>query len=299
MEDLLKLLGFGTPLIYAGTAYAFFHWLDENASDEAKAALARTMRLKDYKNEQVASALVEVFDRIYTYPLLRWRAFTRSALLTLAISSIFFFETRNSAFGKILEQEAQAIVVAKGYLALFLVNAISDYLSLFVIRPWLVRGGSRPASTLIIGTLLAALIVICGGIVARLFLAHALFSDIYHAVSSIPREDLPSLDDPPNKDLWPKALLLKDALLDLQIGATIPALAVLTWLPLFALGIGIFRLLTPLSWIVGRTQWFLTKRGEGASVKGDWIRGSRCCLRCHCCGASGLQRVDLGVPKSA
>jgi hypothetical protein len=33
------------------------------------------MRFKDYKNEQVASALVEVFDRIYTYPLLRWKAF--------------------------------------------------------------------------------------------------------------------------------------------------------------------------------------------------------------------------------
>jgi hypothetical protein len=88
MEDLLKLLGFGTPLIYAGAAYAFFHWLDENASDEAKAALARTMSLKDYKSEQVASALVEVFDRIYTYPLLRWQAFFRSLLFTTVVSAI-------------------------------------------------------------------------------------------------------------------------------------------------------------------------------------------------------------------
>ena len=40
MEELLKLLGFTTPLIYAGPAYALFHWLDEKASDEAKAALA-------------------------------------------------------------------------------------------------------------------------------------------------------------------------------------------------------------------------------------------------------------------
>src|SRR5215469_16409660 len=77
MEELLKFLGFTTPLIYAGAAYGLFHWLDENASDEAKAALARTMLFKDYKNEQVASALVEVFDRIYTYPLLRRRAFFR------------------------------------------------------------------------------------------------------------------------------------------------------------------------------------------------------------------------------
>jgi hypothetical protein len=71
MEELLKLLGFTTPFMYAAAAYGFFHWLDENASDEAKAALARTMTFKDYKSEQVASALVEVFDRINTYPLLR------------------------------------------------------------------------------------------------------------------------------------------------------------------------------------------------------------------------------------
>src|ERR1700730_3311239 len=92
MEELLKLLGFTTPLIYATAAYAFFHWLDENASDEAKAALARTMRFKDYKKEQVASALVEVFDRIYTYPLLRWPAFGRSLLFTTVVSAIWVFE---------------------------------------------------------------------------------------------------------------------------------------------------------------------------------------------------------------
>jgi hypothetical protein len=75
MEEILKKLadhfGFAAPFGYAALAYGFFIWLDKEASDEAKAALARTMSLKDYKSEQVASALVEVFDRIYTYPLLR------------------------------------------------------------------------------------------------------------------------------------------------------------------------------------------------------------------------------------
>jgi hypothetical protein len=45
-----------------------------------------------------------------------------------------------------------------------------------------------------------------------------------------------------------------------------PALAVFIWLPLFALGILIARLLTPLSWIVGRTQWFL-KEGKEHPLK--------------------------------
>jgi len=45
-----------------------------------------------------------------------------------------------------------------------------------------------------------------------------------------------------------------------------PALAVFVWLPLFALGILIVRLLTPLSWIVGRAQWFL-KEGKEHPLK--------------------------------
>jgi hypothetical protein len=27
MDELFKLLGFGTPVIYAGATYALFHWL--------------------------------------------------------------------------------------------------------------------------------------------------------------------------------------------------------------------------------------------------------------------------------
>ena len=60
---------------------------------EFKLAPTPSLRsLKGYKNEQVASALVEVFDRIYTYPLLRWRAFFRSLLFTTVVSAIWIFE---------------------------------------------------------------------------------------------------------------------------------------------------------------------------------------------------------------
>ncbi len=45
-----------------------------------------------------------------------------------------------------------------------------------------------------------------------------------------------------------------------------PAFLVFAWLPLFALGIMIARLLMPLSWIVGRTQWFL-KEGKEHPLK--------------------------------
>ena len=49
LEKLLEHFGYAAPFMYAAAAYGFFHWLDENASDEAKASLARTMRFKDYR----------------------------------------------------------------------------------------------------------------------------------------------------------------------------------------------------------------------------------------------------------
>ncbi|UGX97130.1 hypothetical protein G6321_00019150 [Bradyrhizobium barranii subsp. barranii] len=133
MEELAKQLGITT--VYATATYAFFHWLDESASDEAKAALARTMSLKDYKSQQVASALVEIFDRIYTYPLLRWRAFMRSLLFTLTVTAIFTFEARNTPGIEGLQRGT----IAKTYLVAITINILSDYISLFAIRRWLAR----------------------------------------------------------------------------------------------------------------------------------------------------------------
>ena len=58
LEKLLEHSGYATPFMYAGLAYALFHWLDEKASDEAKAALARTMSLKDY-NQSLSARWTE------------------------------------------------------------------------------------------------------------------------------------------------------------------------------------------------------------------------------------------------
>jgi hypothetical protein len=79
---LLEHLGYGTSVIYAAATYGLFAWLDSNASDEAKAALASTMKLRNVDSERIAAALVEVFDCVYTYPLLRWTPALRSLLFT-------------------------------------------------------------------------------------------------------------------------------------------------------------------------------------------------------------------------
>jgi len=230
MEELAKQLGYNTaPFIYAGMAYGLFHWLDENASDEAKAALARTMRFKDYMNEQVASALVEVFDRIYTYPLLRWRAFCRSLLFTTVVSAIFLFEVLRPAVMRINQDIgtnwALWLVI---FLALLLFNAFSDYLSLFVIRPLLVRSGTKPVIGLALGAMSGTAIVIASNA-----LRIALVSG--HGVFVVSLIEFVQFVMP-----WGPDVLLR-------LIYAWPALAVFVWLPLFALGILIVRLLTPLS----------------------------------------------------
>jgi hypothetical protein len=258
MEELAKQLGITT--VYATATYGFFHWLDEKASDEAKAALARTMRWKDYKSEQVASALVEVFDRIYTYPLLRWRAFFRSFLFTTVVSAIYPFEAGR------LYWEFELVDV--GYIDLFQVllaflivtlpfNVCTDYLSLFVIRPLLIRSGAKPVIGLALGAMSGAAIVLAAntlryvavGLILHIFTTLLPASDLMSSVLSSVRRSLPWGAG------WSYRLLL-----------VWPALAVFVWLPLFALGIVVARLLTPLSWIVLRTQWFL-KEGKEHPLK--------------------------------
>jgi hypothetical protein len=244
MEELAKKFAeyFGDPYVtsvgYGALAYGFFHWLDENASNEAKAALARTMRFKDYKSEQVASALVEVFDRIYTYPLLSWRAFFRSLLFTTVVSTIFLFETGR------LRGDASFLVVA------LLFNVFSDYLSLFVIRPVLTQSGTTPVINLALGTVSGAAIVITANLLRFFAIWFQFCNGKYSALCVGEPIDV--------------SAALSHGFADPAFAW--PALAVFAWLPLFALGILLARLLTPFSFIVGKTQWFL-KEGKEHPLK--------------------------------
>ena len=238
LEKVSEHFGYAVPLMYAAAAYGLFHWLDENASDEAKAALARTMRLKDYKNEQVASALVEVFDRIYTYPLLRWRAFFRSCLFTTVVSAIYLFEIYGWPTFAGITFFLLLVLVMPHYL---LFNVLSDYLSLFVIRRLLIGSGTKPVKGLVLGAVSGTAIVLGANMLRTVV-------DIIVSPSA------------------PLSMAYLMGLFPYELFYAWPAFAVFAWLPLFALGILMARLLTPLSWMVGRTQWFL-KEGKEHPLK--------------------------------
>ena len=218
------------------------------------------MNFKDYKNEQIASALVEVFDRIYTYPLLRWRAFGRSLLFTTVVTAIFVLETTHL-------HDVRLIDAIEIWPVGLIYNFLTDYLSLFVIRPLLVRSSTKPVIGLVLGTVSGAAIVVAANflrILAFLLLAPLLGAPgfCFSAVDRIECfEPLFFAGIVRLSALMPFALLSFRSLTWVW-----PALAVFAWLPLFALGVVIARLLTPLSWVVGRAQWFL-KEGNAHPLK--------------------------------
>jgi hypothetical protein len=252
MDKLAELLGYGPSFIYAAAAYGLFHWLDENASDEAKAALAKTMRLKDYKKEAVASALVEVFDRLYSYPLLHWRAFARSMLFTILVSSAYLFEA-NRFYGLHMGQH---IVMWVQYLTVGLpFNIVTDYLSLFLIRASLKRSGNGPVLGLSLGALGGATIVWFANALRTLAV-----TIIYFGFSIFRSFQLPDVHN-----VWEMLWYIYEVAVYFLLAYPIflwPAVTVFAWLPLFAIGILVARMLTALSWMVGRTQWFLKDGAE-------------------------------------
>jgi hypothetical protein len=80
VEKFVEGVGLGTPFLYAAGTYALFHWFDSDLSDGAKLAFARFLNAKAQNGAMIASALVELFDRVYSRPLLTLRAFARWAV---------------------------------------------------------------------------------------------------------------------------------------------------------------------------------------------------------------------------
>jgi hypothetical protein len=238
---LLEHLGYATPFIYAAAAYGLFAWLDNEASDEAKAALVNTMKPRNVSSALVASALVEVFDNLYTRPLLSRSAFLRSMMFTLLVTFIFLFEVganfvMYTLLGRIMRLFYYTLAVA------IFVNVFTDYISLFVIRRWLLSYGSKPVKALL-SCLLIGVLIVSGGNLAR--------TGMLLLVGGIPIQIV---------DAGPfRTFLVNFAL---AASYAVPAVVVFAWLPLFALGIVIIRLMNPLSWVVGKTQWLLKDGNE-------------------------------------
>jgi hypothetical protein len=130
---------------------------------------------------------------------------------------------------------------------IFLSNVLTDYVALFLIRPSLARCGARPVFALILGSV-GGMLVISVGAILRSFLLSWHELGWYIATDELTK------------------LRMYPVLWTMQIEDSISAIAVFAWLPLFALGVLLIRAITPLSWIIAKTQWLL-KGGQDHPLK--------------------------------
>jgi hypothetical protein len=240
---LLNTIGLFSPVIYAAATYGLFSWLDENASDEAKAALIRVMRVRVADGRNFASVLLELFDGLYTSPLLSGSAFLRSTLFTFLVSGLFILQL--NYFVPLADRIRSGDIVAYLLGISLVINIGTDYLSLFAIREWLKLGGTKVVPALLIGTVVGVLILIMGNAVRAASLA-----------LTFKFEPLP--------EAWNAKYFASVILQLFQSYAflSLPAIAVFIWLPLLAIGIAVFRATNFLFWLSGRTQWLLRDGGS-------------------------------------
>jgi hypothetical protein len=90
-KEFFELLGLGVPFYLAAATYAVFAWVDNNASDEATKVISSWLHGRSQHKPDLGNLIINAFDRIYTSPLLRFKAFRRSALISMTAWVFTYF----------------------------------------------------------------------------------------------------------------------------------------------------------------------------------------------------------------
>jgi hypothetical protein len=246
LNEILKALGFSTPLLYAAATFGVFRWLDKSSSAAAKIAITNWLQPKRYDKEVVAAAVIEIFNRLYTPQLLSMRAFTRSALFTICMTGVFWYEFySNTEQPNVLKMAFNRdSTIVKLLAGAVFINIFSDYMSLFVVKRLLIFGKQRPLVALWIGPIVGMGVVMFFALLRDVGITLYLDMD-YETFSSALFDNIMINFD---SRAW-TALLIS-------------ALIVHLWLPLFFICVIILRGTNYLRIVVGWTQWFLKKGGQ-------------------------------------
>jgi hypothetical protein len=252
LAKFLEVLELGTPGAYAATTYAICHWADSNASDEAKTMFSNLLQPKQYDKRGVGSAVICMFDEVYTRNLVSWNAFARSTLFTICMTIIFLYESfpgkDSSMLYAMLAPDSDVERGATYSLAASLfTNIISDYVSLFAVRRLLVLGRDRPLFALWMGALVGMTIVavfnlvISNSALALVFLwqAHGSHGSLTNYLNLL------------------YAILVGTFAIPEWRALLAAAFVVHLWLPLLSVCVGILRAANYFRRAVGWTQWFL------------------------------------------
>ena len=261
-KEFFDLLGLGVPFYLGAATYAVFSWLDSNASDEATQVISSWLHGRSRNKPDLGNLIISAFDRIYTSPLLTFRAFGRSAVISTIIWFFAFFLPwlaefiRNwnpSQFPAEIEMNYTRILAfEQGFvLSTFIV---ADYVSVLFVRQFLEMARRHPIRASVISSILGTSIVAISLLVIMVM-------------------SLVSMDsvDPSIK------MLLSDTLINLVINmiqtllprlpfVMRPAFIIHLWLPLFALSSLVVRLIYLIFRAVEWAQWFL-KEGDAHPFK--------------------------------
>jgi hypothetical protein len=156
LQKLAEWTGLGAAFTVAASVYYFFHLADSRASREAKEAILNWMKPLPYDAKAVSLAILEIFDRLYSYPLLSWRAFRRSAVFSIAaffVISIIFWIKHRPPLADV------PLVIAIAIAIISVIFVVVDYLSLFLVRKLLVLSSGRPWLAISSGVALGILII--------------------------------------------------------------------------------------------------------------------------------------------
>jgi hypothetical protein len=140
------ILGLAVPFYIATATYAVFAWLDSNASDEATQVISSWLHGRSHNKPDLGNLIINAFDRVYTSPLLSFRAFRRSvaisSIIAIMVSSIVGLSVVLASFSTFL---ALSVIAAHWLVPAFAKNlpvTIADFFNLFefaLLTPWFVE----------------------------------------------------------------------------------------------------------------------------------------------------------------
>jgi hypothetical protein len=253
-KEFFELLGLGVPFYLAAATYGVFYWLDPNASDEATKVISSWLRGRSHNKPDLGNLIIDAFDRIYTSPLLTFRAFRRSAAITAIIWLVIYFAPFLAGLFKRLNDPLSAplnfyLILLVRQMTFLVIFILSDYVSLPFVRRFLNLAQTSPIRASVFSSLVGLVVVIvCLFIfaIASAITAHWVLP-YYYALALID-----------TGNISPTWLLI--------ITRIRPAFIIHVWLPLFALSSLLVKLIYLIFRAVEWAQWFL-KQGDAHPLK--------------------------------
>lgn len=251
-KQAIELLGLGSAAGFAATTYGIFHVLDKAASDAAKSAISQWLHRNIISRDEFQRIILGLFDRLYGSPLLSVRTFLRSSIISLLVwfsAAIFATEMTGEMWHR-LSAILSNITTKSTYLAILVTlfrNVTSDYICLFPIKKYLSDSSGHSLLSIVGFPVLITVIVV--------LIMNALITIVYDIAMGYTIEE--SLRFP---------IIIYEHYLELQESPDsyimlFSAMLVMLWLPLFALSIGIIRIIGALLRAALWIEWFV-KRGN-------------------------------------